>query len=316
MHLERGSADSVSFVSPGCAERLQGHGLAPVPVTVGDTCSPISPPTPPFCCCCRPCAMQVREEAAPAQPPLPSRAVQVAGAAFLSPSASPSTQHASVRRVSLRLSRAAVRPLLSCPCRQSCLTPVAAPPSRPGRGSLPACLCRRWEWRPSGCVGGGGGRVGRGTREGPGTRCCSASTRGQGPWSWRPTSRAVWLRLVLGAVVFWGALPRSRLVFPGRAGPGPWTCAAPGSSVCSACLACSCSPGQKGRERRGGEVEPLPGFAAVLQGESGPLLLRPRELQGCGREGEEQPGLGREGGPGAGGRRGVPRASGFPERRA
>lgn len=156
MHLERGSADSVSFVSPGCAERLQGYGLAPVPVTVGDTCSPISPPTPPFCCCCRPCAMQVREEAAPAQPPLPSCAVQVAGAAFLSPSASPSTQHAFVRRVSLRLSRAAVRPLLSCPCRQSCLTPVAAPPSRPGRGSLPACLCRRWEWRPSGCVGGAG----------------------------------------------------------------------------------------------------------------------------------------------------------------
>lgn len=128
MHLERGSADSVSFVSPGCAERLQGHGLAPVPVTVGDTCSPISPPTPPFCCCCRPCAMQVREEAAPAQPPLPSCAVQVAGAAFLSPSASPSMQHAFVRRVSLRLSRAAVHPLLSCPCRQSCLTPVAAPP--------------------------------------------------------------------------------------------------------------------------------------------------------------------------------------------
>lgn len=157
MHLERGSADSVSFVSPGCAERLQGHGLAPVPVTVGDTCSPISPPTPPFCCCCRPCAMQVREEAAPAQPPLPSCAVQVAGAAFLSSSVSPSTQHASVRRVSLRLSRAAVRPLLSCPCRQSCLTPVAAPPSRPGRGPLPACLCRRWECRPSGCVWGGRG---------------------------------------------------------------------------------------------------------------------------------------------------------------
>lgn len=83
VHLQRGSAHSVPFASPGCCERLQGRGLTPFSVIVRDTCSPnrATPCTAVGLCaclsCCRLCTKHVWDAEAPRparpSPPVPCR---------------------------------------------------------------------------------------------------------------------------------------------------------------------------------------------------------------------------------------------------
>lgn len=246
MRLERGSADSVLFVSPG-------RGLTPLSVNGGDTPSPDrATPVLPWVSACLSCgrlgAKHVRDAGA-ARPPALPRARPGRGWPF---SPRPS---ASARLCPVCGLESSSRSSLS-PAPLSLSVGPGGSHSSPARPpvccSVPACVrvaearVFRGAARAVGAAVGVPGPLG--VCRGPCRPWHVGRTRHAVP-RFSSHRSAVWLRVVPGAVPCREAVPR----VPGL-------------------LSCARSPGQEGRERRGGEAEPLPGPAPVLQGAS----ARPR----------------------------------------